>query len=903
MLLRILAVAVALAAPFARADDAEKKLLATTASQFDTLRVETLPNGLKVYLLPVKGAPVVSTMLAYKVGSADEDIDQTGLSHYLEHLLFKGTDKLVPGDIDRMTQRNGGKNNAYTSEDMTVYHFDFAADRWKQALEVEADRMRNTRIDAKHEFQQEKGAVISELKGGEDMPWDIEYKTILPFLFPKGSPYAHPVIGEEKHVAAATAEIIARHYNKWYHPNNASLVIAGGFDPDEAMELVKKLFGKIPKAELPERKPEPKIEPRTKQTRHEFESKFDVARLMIGWNSCKVGDADDYVLDVMDDLLSSGKTSRLYRRLVEGDRLANSVGSGNNSGRYPGWYSVQVEMLKGKDRIKAEKAAFEEVERLAKEPVSEVELKNVRRRILASFLFNRESVHNLADLVARSVTYKDIDYLKNYLDKVMAVTPAEIQATAKRMLNSNSAVVVWSVPEDDPKPAKSPPVATGGMKRADTPPAATGGIPGISLKDAKRTVPPNGLTLVMLENHRLPILVADVYVADVRLREPVKKSGVATLVGDMLEEGNAKMTGLQIAEAIEATGGTLAFGYSGGSLKVLSPDTDLGLGILFESLQTPTFDIEALELKREMQLSSIADAETQPQNRARMLLQQAIYGDHPFGRSIFGKSKIVEKLTAADCKKFHAAAFAPNFTTAVIVGDFDSKEMLKKIETLTANWKPRKETDLAVASPSVDGKPGEQIVSDPTAAQTHLYLGHLGIKRDHPDYFTLLVLDNVLGTGPGFTDRLSANLRDRQGLAYTVNAQICSTASDQPGTFLGYIGTHRDKYADAKDGFLREIRKIREEAPSEQEVEDAKKYLLGSLPFRIATNEGIAAELLSAERYKLGFNYLENYREQLQKVTPADVLAAAKKHLDPKKLTLIAVGPIDKDGKPLPEPK
>ena len=132
-------------------------LLATAKAQFKDIKVETLPNGLKIYMLPVKGAPVVTTMVAYKVGSCDEDKDQTGLSHYLEHLLFKGTDKLKPGDIDRMTQRNGGRNNAYTTEDMTVYHFDFAADRWKQGLEVEADRMRATRIDEKHEFQQEMG--------------------------------------------------------------------------------------------------------------------------------------------------------------------------------------------------------------------------------------------------------------------------------------------------------------------------------------------------------------------------------------------------------------------------------------------------------------------------------------------------------------------------------------------------------------------------------------------------------------------------------------------------------------------------------------------------------------------------------------------------------------------------
>src|SRR4051812_15995356 len=196
--------ALLLAPPAVRAADpppaADAHLARTAQAALSGLRTETLPNGLRIYLLPVKNSPVVTTMVAYRVGSADEEKDQTGLSHYLEHLMFKGTDKLLPGDIDRATQRNGGRNKAYTTEDMTVYPFDFAADRWQSALDIEADRMRNIRIDAKHEFEQEKGAVIAELKGNEDNPGDLEYKAILPMLWPKDSPYSHPVIGEERHV-------------------------------------------------------------------------------------------------------------------------------------------------------------------------------------------------------------------------------------------------------------------------------------------------------------------------------------------------------------------------------------------------------------------------------------------------------------------------------------------------------------------------------------------------------------------------------------------------------------------------------------------------------------------------------------------------------------------------------
>jgi len=903
-----LAIAGLLAAPaWAEAPaDPIPGLLATAKAQFQDVQVETLPNGLKVYLLPVKGAPVVTTMVAYKVGSCDEDKDQTGLSHYLEHLLFKGTDKLKPGDIDRMTQRNGGRNNAYTSEDMTVYHFDFAADRWKQGLEVEADRMRQTKIDDKHEFQQEKGAVIAELKGGEDQPWDLEYKAILPLLYPKDAPYSHPVIGEEKHVGAATAEIILRHYNKWYHPNNASLVIAGGFDPKDAMELVTKLFGKIPKSDLPDRKPTPKPSARDKQVRKEFTGKFDVARCMIGFNSVKIGEAEDYIFDVLSTVLSGGKTSRLHKRLVEAELLANDVGSSNNAGRYPGWFAVQLEMLKGKDRLKAEKIVFEELAKIAEKPITDIELKRVRRQLLASFIFGRESVHSLADIVAKTVTNDSLDYLKSYLDKLMAVTPEDIRATAKKLLNPAQAVVVWSVPEDDPQPAVVPKKDDKPKKfpaRSQAKDPAPAGADAFSPKDIKRVVLKNGLVLLMLENHRLPIIAVEAHVAEIRLREARGQSGIAALVGDMLVEGTADHTHEQISSIIEDTGGSLSLGSGGGTLKVLAPDIRVGLGIFLECLSRPSFPRDSVERKRDQLLSVIADVETQPQNRSKRMLDKAIYGDHPYGRSSYGERGIVEKLRSQDLKDFHAAHYAPNRTTLVIVGDFDSAEMAKSVEAMTADWMPVKAEALKLPEIPKAGAPGETIFSDPLASQTHVYIGHIGVKRDDPDYYALLVMDNVLGTGPGFTDRLSASLRDRQGLAYTVNATIGNTAGDQPGQFVGYIGTFPDKYTWVREGFLKEVNRIRDEKATELEVDDAKKYLLGSLPFRFTTNEGVASQLMAAERYKLGFDFLDTYRKKVAAVTVDDVQAVAKKHLNPKKLTIIAVGPIDKAGKPLAKDK
>ncbi|OAI45638.1 peptidase [Planctomycetaceae bacterium SCGC AG-212-F19] len=906
-----------LAVSHAEADqpNAEASVLKAADALYDGIRVETLPNGLRVFLKPVAGAATVTTMVAYKVGSSDEDLDSTGLAHYLEHLMFKGTEKILPGDIDRATLRSGGANNAYTTDDYTVYHFDFASEYWEVPLKIEADRMRNIRIDEKHEFQQEKGAVIAELERNEDRPWDLEEKAMLPVMFGKTGPYGHPVIGEREHVRGATAEIIKRFYDRWYHPNNAVLVVCGGFDPDKTFAKIKELFGPLPKVDLPARKIATEVK-RGKPVKQEFKSKFDVPRMMMGFNGVPSGHADSYALDLAVEVLTAGKTSRLYKKMIEGAEIANVAQANNYTGRFPGWFSVNVELIQGKDRNKAEQIVLAELKALRDAPVSEVELKRVKRGLIAAEVFRRESVHNLADNIATGVTTNDLDYLKTYLPKIAAVTAADVQRVAKKYLDPEQRVTVWSVPEEQkgadigprgasggahtarldaaPPRRSSPSAARAMLQAAPAAPAAP-----FSLKSAQRVELPNGLTLLLFENRRLPIFVASAMVNHVRLLEPEEKLGVATMVGRLMDEGTTKHTGHEIAELIEDVGGSLSMGFSGSRLKVLTPDRKLGLGLLFECLLQPTFPQDAFNRHRQQLLSEIADLETQPEERASILYNKMVYDKHPFGRHPLGNPKAIEKLTPADCKAVYQQLCVPNNTTVAIVGDFDTKEVVAEITKLTADWKKGavpKPQPPAVTPPA---KFTEKIVTMPDAAQLQFYMGHPGIKRDNPDYYKLLVMDYVLGVGPGFTDRLSSRLRDRQGLAYTVSATITNSAGEEPGLFTCYIGTQPQNFEKVKAIFLEELKRIREEKAKPQEVDDAKKYLLGNLPFRFTTNDGIAGQLLSIERYKLGFNYLDDYRKAVGAVTPDDVLAVAKKYLDPQKMVLVVAGAVDQNGRPI----
>jgi zinc protease len=899
----------------------EKLAQQATSAFFDGIRTETLANGLKVYLKPIPSSPVVTTMVAYKVGSADEDLDHTGLAHYLEHLMFKGTEKIMPGDIDRLTLRNGGQNNAHTSENATIFYFDFAADRWQAALEIEADRMRNLRIDTKHEFEREKGAVIQELKRDEDEPWDLELKGIAPLLFGKTNPYGHPVIGEEAHVRAATAAVIKGYYDRWYHPNNASLVICGGFDPDQAMVKVRELFGPIPRGTLPPRKTVTEVS-RKGPVHEELPSQFEVARMVMGFNTVRSGSPEHAALEVIEAILTGGKTGRLYKKLVEGKEIASSVDSTNVVGRYPGWFSIQVELLKGKARKEAEELVLAELNQLRDKPVSDAELKRAKFNLLAGTIFGLESVHNLAEAIAGGVTINDLEFLRNQPLRIANVTVKDVQEIARKFFDPEKRVVVWSVPmkeegkglgkgeNGEPSGAEAAYCVRGSshaLRKASGPATRTNltaketGIEHFSLKKAQRVVLDNGLTLLLYENHRLPIIAGDAYVRQVRLHEPAEQAGIAALTGLMLDEGTTKHSGPGIAELIEDVGGSMSFTSSGGAVKVLTANRRLGLGLLIECLSESNFAKDAFQRKKQQQLSAIAEAEREPDTKASMAFHALVYGQHPYGRPALGRAKTVQALTPADCLAFYRRFFVPNNTILAIVGDFDSKQVLEEVTSLTANWKKAAVSPLKLAPTAKPEKFEQEILSLTKASQLHFYMGQLGIRRDNPDYYKLQVMDYVLGTGPGFTDRLSARLRDREGLAYTVSANITSSAAEEPGLFTCYIGTDPQNFARVKKEFLEELNRLRSEKPKPEEVEDAKKYLLGSFPFRFTTDGAIANQLVAVERFELGFDYYDRYQQAIAAVTPEDVQAVARKYLDPAHLVLVAAGAVDETGKALGE--
>jgi zinc protease len=892
-----------------------------------------LPNGLTVITKEMHDRPVVATMIWYRVGSRNEELGQTGKSHFLEHMLFKGTDKYKKGDIDLITLQNGGANNAFTWLDFTAYYFTFASDRWQVALEIESNRMRNTTF-AQEEFEPEKKVVEEELRIGLDGPWEALENEVWATAFRQHS-YHWPTVGWIEDLEAATAADMKAYYDKWYHPRNATLVIVGDFSTDEALGKVKELFGSIPAG--PEVKPLNLVEPPQRGEKRVIVKKATpVERMLIGYHAPAVADPDSYALHVSEALLSTGKTSRLYQRLIERDQSVAMVKANFEDHADPPLFYIQAELKPGFKLQDVERAIYEEVDRLKKGEVSAAELEKAKRQIEADLVLSNEEPLGQATLLGQYETIaigeripadsRGYHYLDTLLDRIRAVKVEDIARVANKYLVEDNRTVGYLIDDGSSKSGSqsvqklnsrmaSRSEVTRSASRVNfrdqrgllAPSlfdARTGEAQeqGARLKiDTERVVLPNGLVVLLSENHSAPSVSIR---ADVRAGsryESDDKAGLASLTGALLDEGTKTRTAQQIAEAVEAVGGRMnTFGdyqASGVQGQFLSKDISIGLDIIADVLMNATFPEDKVKQHIERRIAQIKSRLDVPRVLASDIFNEIVFKNHPQHRPPIGYEETVKKLTRQDVLDFYHRFYVPNNTVLAIVGDINKEEIKKKVAEFFSKW-PRAVGFEApvVAKPVRQTKPIEKLVTVPKE-QVNIYIGHVGVERKNPDYYALLVLDTILGSSPGFTSRIPRILRDEQGLAYTTFSNITSSAGIDPGRFVAYIGTAPENLDKAVAGLKREIARIVKEPVTREELESAKAYLTGSFVFDFQTNAQIAQFLIDAETYGLGFDYLAKYPELIRAVTIEDISRVARKYIDPETLTTVIVGPIDERGK------
>lgn len=871
------------------------------------VRRTVLDNGLTVLTKEVHTHPIVSTVLWYRVGARNETLGRTGTSHFLEHMLFKGTERLAKGEIDLVTLRNGGSNNAFTWLDYTAFYFSFASDRWEIALEVEADRMRGTLFDPS-EFEAEKRVVIEELQIGLDGPWDqLEYEVWATAF--RQHPYHNPTVGWIEDLVGATADDMRAYYDQWYHPRNATLVVVGDFETDRALERIDELFGPLPAGPEPPRMHivEP---PQRGEKRVTVRKATPVERLMLAFHAPEVGHPDSYALQIVESALTSGKTSRLYRRLIEGDRSASIINAGYNEHIDPALFTVRAELKPGFALADVERAIEEELERIAERGLTDEELSRIKRRIRADLILSNEQILSQAILLGEYETiavnshFGETDggyaYLAGYLERIEAVTNDEIRRAASICFAPENRTVGTLV--SNGAPAEGEPSSDSEAAARSDLSVGSGGGGGLAAYgerrkgiEVERVVLGNGMTVLLAPNDGVPAFCLNVVVRAGARYESDEKAGLASLTGALLEEGTSRRSSDKLAEQIENVAGQISTfgGYSHSGIRVvgLTEDLDLCVDLAADCLRNPIFPEDRLRLHVDRRLALLKSRADQPRLRAAEIFDEIVYAGHPCHRPSHGYEASVARLDRADVVGFHESYYNPNATMLSIAGNFDPNAALETIERYFGDWS-RRDDIVVPESPEIQ-RQSEAIERFVYAdkSQVNLYLGHLGIRRSDPDYYALVVFDTILGSSPGFTSRIPRILRDEQGLAYSTFANITGSAGIDPGRFIAFIGTSPHNLDRAVEGLRREIARIVSEPVGTDELQTAKSYLTGSFVFRFQTNSQIANYLIDAEVYKLGFDFLERYPRLIEEVTVDDVLRAAREHIDPDAMTLVVVGP------------
>jgi zinc protease len=408
----------------------------------DPVAKHRLENGLRILLKEDHTHPIVTIMIWYRVGSRNERPGITGISHFLEHMMFKGTDRYDRGSIDFITMVNGGSNNAFTSNDYTAYYFSFASDRWEQALDIEANRMRHNAF-APEEFHLEKQVVIEELKMDLDSPWGALRKAVESKAF-RLHPYRFPVIGRMEDLRRLTLQQMRHYYNTFYRPNNATLVIVGDIDPADCLANVRRAFESIPAAVIPQTRIP--AEPSQERERRVFlHTPTQVTRMLVTFRSPSVSSTDMYVIPLIDKILSEGKLSRLFQTLVEKEQLVSLISTDYTESVDPHLFYVRAELHPEVEPKQVEAVLFEELEKLQRQAVAPDELQRARNQLSAQYLSGFETTIDQAIQYGLFETIASHHLLEEYMERIQAVSAADIQSAARKYFQKRKSTIGFSM--------------------------------------------------------------------------------------------------------------------------------------------------------------------------------------------------------------------------------------------------------------------------------------------------------------------------------------------------------------------------------------------------------------------------------------------------------------------------
>jgi len=870
----------------------------------DTLNIGTvskhvLSNGMTILVRPIHTVPKVSVQLWYNVGSKDEMDKERGIAHLIEHMIFKGTKKLSESDINFVTHMLSGSCNAFTSYDYTGYLFNFPTQHWKESFNIMADCMTNCTFKD-YMLNSEMKAVIQELKMYRDHYDRSLVDEMIGMIFPD-HPYHHPIIGYKQDLWTVTSKNLQKFYKKHYLPNNATLVVVGDVDSQEVFALAEEKFGSI-------------AADSTYKKRDHYYNQDIVSKSVTLYRDVKqpivlftfvvpgIRSKQDSTLELLARILGSGKGSRLYRKLVNEQKIATSVSASSEELFDYGLFFVMAEPRSERDIPAIEQSISDEIELVKKEGITDTELTRAIKKTEMSIYSLMENFENQAYEIGKFyLATGDENYLFNYLSKprdqlkkemhdmvvtylrpsvmhkgfVLPLPDQEREAWAKLQKESDEEDNRILAARDRKEPVEQPvyakTVAVKDPERFDYPKAAAMELG-------------NGVKVLSYYNDNTPKIDLLLDLKAKHYFDPSHKLGLSLFVSKMLLEGTKNYTADELIDAIESRGMSIATYPGGIALSMLRDDFEFGLSILQEFLTNATFNKDEIEKVRTQLLARLRNFWDDPQYFAGQLTKEEIYKGHPYSKTSLGTIESIKKINQKDLMDYYQTYISPQGARLAVVGDIKDGDNEALLEKTIGAWQgpPIKE----VVFPSIKQPEKDEINFPINRDQVVLRFAGLSVERTHPDYDKLLLFDQIFSGGAlgSMASRLF-QLREQSGLFYTIGGSLIAGADEQPGMFLVQTIVSLDRLKEAEKAIKHTI-ETAADMINQNEFDEARRAIVNAQVDNFASNYNIANALLFLDRYKLPINYFDQRAAKLDSISLVDMTDAAKKVLKSKLITL-----------------
>ena len=830
-----------------------------------------LPNSLTVIVKEDHSAPVVSVQAWCATGSIDEaEHLGAGLSHILEHMLFKGTKTRSTNEIAQKIQDVGGYINAYTSFDRTVYWIDVPKAGVSTALDILADAMMNSTLPPQ-EYAKEQEVIRREFAMGFDDPDRMAAQLLFATAYQR-HPYRLPVIGQMEVYNQLTQEQVMQYYKARYVPNNLTFIVVGDVDAERVRQQLADFFKAYPEKSLkPVFIPEEPPQLGRREAHQEFAT--ELSRLSLAWHIPEVTHPDVPALDLLSAILGDGRSSRLYRRVREEAGLAYSISAFSYTPGDPGLLGIDA-TADPKKRDAVEQLVLQIVEEIKKSGVTSAELTKAKKMSLSHHLHGLTTMRGQAsDTGSNWLLTRNLNFSRDYLDAVQKVVLDDVKRVAGKYLVTENLTVVSLNP-------KGSLMAKGeGAK-----PATAAEIQKFELS--------NGLRVLVREDERLPLVSMTAVFRGGLLAETAQTNGITRLMAKTLVKGTKTRTAEQIANQIEAVGGSIGTDAGNNSfnvtLDVTKPDLKLGLEILSDVLLNATMPDNAVAREKEVQIAGIKQEEEQLTVVARNIMRQALFSNYPYALRPTGSVDSVERLTPNDLLAFRDRYLVAKNGVIAVFGNVKSAEVKQLFEQMLGGMKTG-ELALQEMPKPAPLRQSETVESRKEKTQSVIMVGYRGSDVFSPDRHPLELIDEA---SSDLGSRFFIRIREEMGLAYYVGASQMQGLG--AGLFAFYLGTDPQKVEPVKAALFDEIGKLASEGLTNEELARAKKKIIGQQQIANQSNDTFGFQCALDELYGLGFNYHKSLERDIEAVTLEDIKRVSVKYFRDQPYVLAIVRPPDK---------